>query len=172
MNQKDRKQAILKLLRDKEEPVPGSELAAYFSVTRQVIVKDIALLKAEGTPIYATIRGYQIEKKQSRNTVIRQISVCHDAESIEKELEIIVDLGGHVLSTAIEHPVYGKLGEGLHIKSRRDIQNFLAKVKATECAPLLCLTKGRHTHKIETDDEDTMNAVLTALKEAGYLLSE
>ena len=54
----NRRTNMLKLLQARQEPVTGNELAQYFGVSRQVIVQDIALLRAQGSDIVATPRGY------------------------------------------------------------------------------------------------------------------
>ncbi len=49
--------AILQSLRGAERPVSGTSLADAAGVSRQVIVQDIALLRADGHDIVATNRG-------------------------------------------------------------------------------------------------------------------
>ena len=88
---------------------------------------------------------------------------------MEDELTTIVDLGGKVLTTAVEHPFYGTLGETLNIKSRKDIKNFFDRLKKTKSEPLLKLTQGKHIHIIEADDEESLQEICDALKEKGYI---
>ena len=52
-----RRQAILDRLRTADRPVSASSLAAELNVSRQIIVGDIALLRAGGAEISATPRG-------------------------------------------------------------------------------------------------------------------
>mgnify|MGYP001275874091 CR=1 FL=1 len=171
MTSEERRQDMLRLFSESEEPITGSELALRFHVTRQIIVKDIALMKAEGILVISTAKGYFLQKK-TEIWKKRTITVCHDEKSMEEELKIIVDLGGRALNTQVNHPVYGKLGEELNIKSRKDIQRFLKKISDTGCAPLLHLTKGVHMHEIEAEDEKSLDEICEALHEAGYLISE
>ena len=49
MHAQDRRQAILDTLRRSGGPVSASALAEQFSVSRQIIVGDIALLRAAGS---------------------------------------------------------------------------------------------------------------------------
>lgn len=170
MNNDERKKAILNVLMEKEEPITGSELAKIFNVTRQIIVQDIALLRAEKLDITSMSRGYVLVKNIS-NKVRETVKVCHSSEKIEDELKIIVDLGGCAVSTFIEHPFYGSLGEALNIKSRKDINNFMLKIKESGCEPLLSLTNGIHTHIIEADDYETINEICDELKKRGYLIT-
>ena len=59
----DRKQAIIEEIQKSDKPVSASKLAKHFGVSRQIIVGDIALLRAAGTQIIATPRGYLLEDK-------------------------------------------------------------------------------------------------------------
>ena len=49
-----RREGILSLLEDTNMPLSGTELARHFNVSRQVIVQDIALLRAEDQKILST----------------------------------------------------------------------------------------------------------------------
>ena len=169
MHSDERRREILRILTESTAPVSASSFAEKFGVTRQIIVKDIALLRAEKSNIISTAKGYMITKNEEsghRKTVYE----CHSAEQIEDELVTVVDLGGKVLTTAIEHPFYGTLGETLNIKSRKDIKNFLERLETTNSEPLLKLTAGKHYHIIEADDEESLDEIIQALKEKGYYI--
>lgn len=168
MNNEERKKELYKLLSERNDPITGTELAALFHVTRQVIVQDIALLRAEKKQILSTKQGYLLQSNAS-GRVRRTVTVCHEAEEIENELKLIVDLGGTVVSTEVDHPFYGKLGEKLNVKSRRDIKEFNKRLYDTGCEPLLSLTKGIHKHVIEADSEAVLEEIYNELKNAGYL---
>ena len=58
MNAETRRKKILEHLSVSSGPVSATALAGKFSVSRQVIVGDIALLRASGADITATPRGY------------------------------------------------------------------------------------------------------------------
>ena len=66
MHAQERRQEILKLLHQSAHPISASALAERFSVTRQVIVGDIALLRSGGADILATPRGYCDSGRRSR----------------------------------------------------------------------------------------------------------
>ena len=51
---KDRRTNLLQLLENTTVPLNGQFLAEKFQVTRQIIVQDIALLRANGAPILST----------------------------------------------------------------------------------------------------------------------
>lgn len=171
MKSEERRQEMKKMLKESAEPLSGKKLADFFGVTRQVIVKDMGIIKAEGMKIIPTARGYLLEKNADQ-LCKREVLVCHSKEEIEEELQIIVDAGGNILGTHVDHPIYGTVGESLNIKSRKDISAFLNKTKETGCMPLLELTKGVHTHLIAAEDENTLDEICFALKKAGYLIQE
>ncbi len=54
----ERRNEIIKLLEATDQPVNATQLAELLSVSRQVIVGDIALIRAKGIEILATPRGY------------------------------------------------------------------------------------------------------------------
>ena len=60
-----RRKDILDMLHRASAPVSASALAARLSVSRQVIVGDIALLRAAGAPVFATPRGYVLTEKEN-----------------------------------------------------------------------------------------------------------
>ncbi|MEA5083702.1 MAG: transcription repressor NadR [Lachnospiraceae bacterium] len=169
MNSEERRREIYKILAERDTAISAAVLAERFNVTRQIIVKDIALLKAEKTDILSTAKGYILNKGEA-GSVRKMVQVCHDVESIEDELNTVVDLGGRVLTTAVEHPVYGIVGEALNIRSRREVKKFLENISKSGCEPLLRLTNGKHMHLIEADDEECMEEICAELKGKGYLI--
>ena len=62
MEAASRRQAILDRLRTADRPVSASALAAGLNVSRQIIVGDIALLRAGGAEISAPPRGYVLPR--------------------------------------------------------------------------------------------------------------
>ena len=74
MTANERREEIIKNLVKEKKAITGSELASYFNVTRQVIVKDIAILRAAGKNIIATPDGYMINDN-SDNRVKSVIAV-------------------------------------------------------------------------------------------------
>ena len=105
MHAEERRQAILNMLHNAGHPVSASALARQFSVSRQIIVGDISILRAEGAQIFATPRGY-IMPEDAKDHDIKATIVCrHNAADMEKELQAVVDNGGAVLDVIVEHPV-------------------------------------------------------------------
>ena len=98
---KDRKQALLKLLKEAPKALNGQTLAEHFHVTRQVIVQDIAILRADGAPILSTNRGYIYKENDASPYVHKLFKVKHELEEIGQELLAIVDNGGRVQNILI-----------------------------------------------------------------------
>ena len=165
----NRRKNILEKLFKAEAPFKGSYLAEIFGVTRQVIVKDIAILRAEGNKIIATPDGYIIEK-EDRNKIKKIIAVNHKECDMIKELEIVIKYGGTIEDVIIEHPVYGEIVGKLMIKSINDLNKFDEKYKKYAGKPLSILTNGIHLHTISVDSEENMNYIKKELKDAGFIL--
>jgi uncharacterized protein len=171
MSSKERRKLIEELLIKRGEPQKGQDLAKEFGVTRQVIVKDIAILRAEGVNIIATPEGY-ITPKHEKHRIKRIIAVSHRSESIENEMTCIVKFGGTIEDVIIEHPLYGEMRGMLMIKTLYDVQKFIEKFKEYKAEPLSALTGGVHLHTIEADNEETMDRILSELNARQYLISD
>ena len=166
MTAEERRAAILKQLNEASQPVSATVLAKSFGVSRQIIVGDVALLRAAGKDIAATPRGYTLT--QEGTGLLRQIACCHTNLELETELNIIVDHGCTVLDVIVEHPVYGQLTGTLHLRSRYDVQQFLSQ--AAGASPLSQLTKGIHLHTLSCPDEESYRRVCQALAAENLLL--
>ncbi len=167
----ERRKAIECLLKQVQTPVTGSELAKKFNVSRQVIVQDIALLRASGMDIVASSNGYYLTEQETVTSQIRTL-VCKHAgyDSIEDELSIIIDMGGKVLNVIIDHPVYGDITCSLNVGSRHEIKQFVEKVKDSKAAPLASLTDGEHIHTIEVPSDEVFEIMKKQLKLKGILV--
>lgn len=170
MEGQDRRNELTKILEETKEPVSGTELAKRLGVSRQVIVQDIALLRAVNKNILSTTKGYLIYK-QDKQKVNRCFATRHTTEEIEDELNTIVDNGGKVLDVIVMHDLYGEISVDLIIKNRRDVADFVEKVKAKRTVPLKDLTNGTHLHTVEADSEEILDQIERALKEKNYLVS-
>lgn len=73
-----RRRKILELLRESSQPVSAGSIAAQFQVSRQVIVGDIALLRAANEKISATPRGYILDDDSESNGCVHTIA-CRQA---------------------------------------------------------------------------------------------
>ena len=145
----ERRDAILECLRGARCAVSGTSLAKTAGVSRQVIVQDIALLRADGHDIVATNRGYVLREGASEPSVpTRLIKVHHAVDQLEEELETIVDLGGTVQSVMVNHRAYGKITANLDIRSRTGIERYLEDIRTGKSTPLMTVTSGYHFHRI------------------------
>lgn len=171
MDSKERRIVIEDMLRKSSSSQRGHIIAQKLGVTRQVIVKDIAILRAEGKNIIATPDGYiMIDNKY--NKFKKVIAVSHSADKIEDELMSIVKFGGVIQDVIVEHPLYGEIRGMLMLKSSYDIESFMKKIKQNNAEPLLVLTGGVHLHTILSEDETSMDKIIMELKNKGYLISE
>lgn len=166
-----RRNRILEILHDENQPVSGTELAAKLGVSRQVIVQDIALLRATNKNILSTNKGYILfVEKQGTERKKRTYKVKHKDEEILDELNTIVDFGGKVVDVVVEHAIYGQIAADLIINSRADAEAFVKKVEKNKTKPLNNLTHGLHFHTVEADTEDILNQIENELNKKGYLI--
>ena len=170
MQAQSRRQSIIKILAGCAEPVSAGKLAGLFGVSRQIIVGDIALLRASGTDITPTPRGYVLTK--GTEGIVHTIPCRHSPEGMKEELQIPVDNGCLVRDVIVEHPVYGQLIGQLDTSTRYDVEQFIEKVSQSDAAPLSDLTGGIHLHTIFCADEETYHRVLQKLRESGFLFEQ
>lgn len=164
----DRKAAIIEAIRTSETPVSASALARKLHVSRQIIVGDIALIRASGTQIIATPRGYVWERSNAGSE--RKIAVMHAPQQMREELYTIVDQGAEVVDIIVEHPTYGQLVGQLQLSSRYDVDQFIDRMQGNE--PLSQLTHGVHLHTIRCRDAAVFERVENALRKKGLLYEE
>ena len=171
MTTAQRREEILALLNQADAPLAAKDLAARFGVSRQVIVQDIALLRAVNRNIISTTKGYVLYYQELQK-VNRCFLVKHSDEQIEDELCTIVDNGGKVLDVIVMHEIYGEISTGLIIKNRQDVYDFVEKLKAHRTIPLKDLTGGIHLHTVEADSERILDSIEKKLREKGYLIED
>lgn len=171
MTGEERRESIIEILNNEGKPMSGSALAKMLGVSRQIIVQDIALLRAKDIKIISTNNGYIVSEKNKEN-VQRVFRVCHNDEEMEDELNTIVDLGGKVLDVIVEHPIYKKIRVNLEISNRRMVKEFLNKMKNQSGVPLKDISDGTHMHTVEAESNDILDDIEEELKEKGYLVKE
>ena len=167
MNTAQRRTEILKLLQQAEKPVAARAMASQFGVSRQVIVQDIALIRAEGNDVISTNRGYIFT---APHTVSRIFKVHHTDADLENELCGIVDLGGKVINVMVNHRVYGHIEAELNISSRRQVENFMEDIRSGKSSPLKNITSDYHYHKVEAESEEILDMIQDMLKRRGFLI--
>ncbi|HHU77729.1 MAG: transcription repressor NadR [Caldicoprobacterales bacterium] len=170
MTSEQRREKIAALIERSSSPLTGAYLAKLYNVSRQIIVQDIAILRAAGLDIIATPQGYIMPRTGQQHGLTRVIAVKHGQEEIGDELYLIVDLGGKILDVMVEHPVYGEFKARLMLATRNEVSSYLAAMRKEEAEPLSALTEGVHLHTIEADSIDVLNRIEEALKQKGYLL--
>ena len=168
MTTAERRESILEILSKADTPVAARELAARFGVSRQVIVQDLAVIRASHLHIISTYRGYVMQQDEAGST--REFKVRHRPDQTQEELNLIVDHGGCVRNISISHRVYGRMTADLDIRCRQDVQEFL---KALEDAPstfLSTATDGYHYHLVEAANTERLDQIEQALEQAGFLV--
>lgn len=169
MEGNERRQNIIGILKGSKEPMSGTALAARLGVSRQVIVQDIALLRAVDKNIISTNKGYMYFAPDM-GKFKRTFRVSHTDAEMRDELNLIVDNGGKVLDVVVEHGVYGTITADLQISTRRDVNEFMEKIGTESSKPLNILTDGRHYHTVEADSEQVLDIIEKELKQKGYLI--
>lgn len=172
MTSVERRAEIEKMLMNKAEPISATALAKDFNVSRQLIVGDIALLRASGKKISATPRGYVMISDIDKDKQIYTIACNHTMENMKTELYSVVDNGGAILDVTVEHAVYGQIVGELQIFSRYDADLFLKKIQENSVLPLSKLTGGIHLHTIQCKDTEVFNRILDVLRKENILLEQ
>lgn len=167
MSGTERRRKILTMIKESDGPVPGKRLATECGVSRQVIVQDMALIRAEGIDVIATNRGYILHGPTKASRIFK---VCHTDEQMEDELISIVDLGGDIRNVMVSHRVYGVIRAGLDINSRRRVQEFMDDIRSGKSNPLKSVTSDYHYHLVEADNEKTLDLIEAMLREKAYLV--
>ena len=180
-----RRQQIMEILNQETSPVSGAELAKRAGVSRQIVVQDIALLRAENKEIMSTNKGYVLYKPQqgAEKARVRVFRVNHDTEHMLDELQTIVDYGGRILDVSIEHALYGQISVDLIINNRLDALEFVNQMAMSRDQPLKVLTGGGHEHRQErprpgachyhtvaADSEKNLDMIEMELQRKGYLV--
>ena len=167
MNTAERRERILEYLKGADRPLSATALAQKLEVSRQIIVGDVALLRAAGEGITATPRGYVLERP--RAGIVGTVACLHRGQDMERELTLMVDQGCTVENVIVEHPVYGQLTGPLDLSSRYDVSEFIRKVEENAARPLSLLTDGIHLHTLRCPGEEAFQRVVKALEEVGFL---
>lgn len=166
----ERRKRIIELLWACGNTITAASLADQLGVTRQVIVSDIALLRAQGHKISSTPRGYCLGGAGEQG-IHAVIACCHSKDEMEEELCAIVDNGGSVLDVSVDHPIYGQISGELHLSCRRDVAEFLERCRTVQAHMLFDMTSDSvHLHTISCKDAQTMGHVLNALRGKGFLM--
>jgi len=170
MNSIERREDIFKLLLKSEAPLKGVDIAKNYSVTRQVIVRDIAILRAKGHNIMATPDGYIVNKNDNKVKAI--IAVNHREDQMIEEMSIVIKYGGIIEDVIVEHPLYGEIRGMLMIKNYNELNKFAKKYNNQEARLLSVLTKGVHIHTIAAESNEDIEAIISELREHDFIVSD
>ena len=141
MNTVQRRTEILKLLQQEEKPVAARAMASQFGVSRQVIVQDMAVIRASTPGILSTTRGYVLQQDKDI-ACTREFKVRHGQEQAAEELNLIVDCGGN---------------------------EFVQAINSSHSSVLSSATSGYHYHLIEASSQERLDLIGEQLKKAGFL---
>lgn len=164
-----RRREIAELLLSAETPIAGAVLAERLGVSRQIIVQDIAVLKAAGYEILSTHHGYVIQKTPLAERVFK---VRHTSEQTADELSCIVALGGTVVDVFVRHKIYGKIEAQLNIFSDSHVDQFIERIRSGKSSELMSITGGYHYHTVRADSEKALSEIAKVLEKKGYLISD
>ena len=124
-----RRKQILHMLKTHDTPLSGTALANEFHVSRQVIVQDIALMRAESHDILSTNRGYIFRREDFHSAMPKRVFfVRHTTDQVLDEFMTILELGGKILDVVVEHELYGQIRVDLLIETDRDAREFSEKL--------------------------------------------
>ena len=167
MKAEKRREEILSLMGNTENPLPAGVLAERFNVSRQVIVQDIAILRANGYDVTATNRGYVLTTKVRATRVFK----CrHTFAEIVDEGVLIIEAGGRVEDISVNHRLYGKISARLGLYSRTHVEELYRSLVSGASKPLMSVTDGYHYHTVSADSEEALNEIENKLRENGFLI--
>lgn len=171
MTGEERRNHILQLLKAQDSPLSGTALANEFHVSRQVIVQDIALMRAENHDILSTNRGYLYRREDTMPGMSKRVFfVRHSTQQVLEEFLTITELGGKVLDVVVEHEIYGQIRVDLLIENSRDAREFYEKLAASRDNPLKMLTDDCHYHTVAAPSEKLLDLIGQELDYKGMLL--
>lgn len=167
MRAHERRAEILSLIGNSQNPVAAGFLSEKYSVSRQVIVQDIAILRAQGYGVISTNRGYVLGSGVRAERVFK----CrHTLPELIGESEIIISHGGKVEDITVNHRVYGKISARLELSTLRHAEELYRSLVSGASKPLMSVTDGYHYHTVSAESDDKLDEIESALRAAGYLI--
>jgi len=171
MTGESRRANILRLLQQQRDPLPGASLAGHFHVSRQVIVQDIALMRAENHNILSTNKGYIYRTPEAEPLQPKRVFfIRHNDDQVLEEFMTILELGGKILDVAVEHEIYGQIRADLLIETAQDAREFYDKLLSCRDNPLKVLTDDCHYHTIAAPSEKLLDLIEAELRRKGFLI--
>ena len=171
MTGEERRNKILQKLQETDTPLSGAALAKAFHVSRQIIVQDIALMRAENYGILSTNKGYLLRSEKTENTQPKRVFyVKHSTDQVFDEFQTVIELGGKILDVAVEHELYGQIRVDLLIETAADAADFYEKLLNCRDNPLKVLTDNCHYHTIAAPSEKLLDLIEKELRVKGLLM--
>lgn len=165
-----RRMKIRQMLLDAHQPLSGTALAGALHVSRQVIVQDIALMRAEHLPILSTNKGYLLGPDAVRSSQPKRVFfVRHATDRVLEEFMTVIDLGGRILDVAVEHELYGSIRADLVIENAQDAADFVARLEGCRDNLLKALTDDCHFHTVAAPSEKLLDLIESELRSRGFL---
>ena len=172
MTGEQRRTEIRRMLQQSQQPLTGTALANALHVSRQVIVQDIALMRAEHLPILSTNKGYLLHPDDVRLQQPKRVFfVRHTTAQVLEEFMTVIDLGGRILDVAVEHELYGPIRADLLIENAQDARDFVTRLGACRDNPLKVLTDDCHFHTVAAPSEKLLDLIESELRSRGFLES-
>ena len=170
MNGEIRREKIKQMLAGASQPMTGTALAAALHVSRQVIVQDIALMRAEQLPIVSTNKGYLLGPDAARSSQPKRVFfVRHTTEQMLEEFMAVIELGGRILDVSVEHALYGPIRADLLIENAREAADFVERLDRCRDNPLKVLTDDRHYHTVTAPSERLLDLIEQEFRSRGFL---
>lgn len=167
MKSEDRRQEILSFLGNTENPIPANVLKERFDVSRQVIVQDIAILRANGYDITSTNRGYVLNTKAQATRIFK----CrHSFEELVEEGDMIISSGGKIEDIFVNHRIYGRISARLALYNRIHVEELYRSLVSGASKPLMSVTDGYHYHTVTAESESALDEIENKLRVRGFLI--
>ena len=167
-----RRVRLWRMIAGSARPMPGGELARALGVSRQVIVQDIALMRAENRGILSTNKGYICREAVADAQPKRVFRVRHTTQQVLDEFLTVLELGGCILDVSVEHELYGQIRVDLLIETQQDARDFADRLARCRDNPLKALTGDCHDHTVAAPSEKLLDLIGQALREKGMLVEE
>lgn len=168
MKANERRAEILSLIENSQNPVAANILSEKYGVSRQVIVQDIAILRAQGYGVISTNRGYVLGSGATR---CERVYKCrHNLSELIPESEIVINNGGTVEDIFVNHRVYGKISARLELSTMRHAEELYRSLMAGASKPLMSVTDGYHYHTVSAPSEEALEKIEQELRKAGVLI--
>ncbi len=167
MKAEKRREEILSLIGNTDNPIAANALSAKFAVSRQVIVQDIAILRANGYDVISTNKGYLLNSNVRASRVYK----CrHTFDEIVEEGMIIIEAGGKIDDIFVNHRVYGRISARLDLQNRTHVEELYRSLVSGASKPLMSVTDGYHYHTVTAESEEVLDEIEKRLRLRGFLI--